>query len=207
VWRLVRGPAELTLLVTLLRLAGEHLGWSPALFSTQPGGGLAPVGITWLVPVVGFYLGWRLHGLGCAPRSTTRALAWPLAALVALPALAVAIDRLQPTTWTSAVVLWGTCSLAAAAVAVAAWPALGRLLFAYAALARVPVALVMALAIAAGLGTHYDAPPPGFPAMAPAARWLWTGLVPQCTIWLGFTVAVGAPFGTVGFVARSRRAR
>ena len=46
-------PALLTLGVTLVRLLGERLGWSPFLFSRLPGGGLSPLGITWLAPLVG----------------------------------------------------------------------------------------------------------------------------------------------------------
>ena len=51
--------------------------------------------------------------------------------------------------------------------------------------------LVMALAIWRSWGTHYDAPPPGFPAPRRWRRWLWTGLLPQTTIWVAFTLAVG----------------
>src|SRR3989304_3439118 len=61
----------------------------------------------------------------------------------------------------------------------ASCPALGQLLVAYAVAARIPVAVVMLFAILAGWGTHYDAPPPVFPAMLPLRRWLWTGLLPQ----------------------------
>ena len=61
VLRLVLWPALLTLAVTLLRLVGELRGWSPEYFSRLPGGGLSPLGITWLAPLVGLYLGWRLQ--------------------------------------------------------------------------------------------------------------------------------------------------
>ena len=40
-------------------------------------------------------------------------------------------------------------------------------------------------------GTHYDVSPPGFPEMAPLAKWLAIGLLPQMTVWLWFTLAVG----------------
>src|SRR3990172_2872512 len=86
-----------------------------------------------------------------------------------------------------------------------AWPALGQLLVAYAVAARIPVAVVMLFAILAGWGTHYDAPPPVFPAMLPLRRWLWTGLLPQATIWVAYTVVVGMLFGVLGQVVASRR--
>jgi len=206
VWSLVRGPAVLTLAVTLLRLLGERRGWSPPFFSTLPGGGLALVGITWLVPPIGLYLGWRLARLGFAAGWQRRALVWPALALAIAPLFAWRLDRLLAPGWTGAAVLWGMASLAAAAVAFASWPALGRVLVAYALLARVPVMIVMGLAISAGWGTHYDAAPPGLPWMPPLQRWVWTGLVPQCTIWIGFTVATGALFGGLGrWLAGSRR--
>jgi len=205
VWALVRGPALLTLAVTLLRLLGERRGWSPSSFSTLPGGGLAPVGITWLVPLVGLYLGWRLARLGFAAGSPRRAVVWPAVALATAPLLAWLLDRLLRPGWMSATVLWGVASLAAAAVAFSAWPALGRTLLPYALAARVPVVIVMGLAISGGWGTHYDAEPPGFPPMPPLQRWVWTGLVPQCTIWTGFTVAAGALCGGLGRLAGSRR--
>ena len=206
VWALVRGPAVLTLAVTLLRLLGERRGWSPSLFSTLPGGGLALVGITWLVLPVGLYLGWRLARLGFADGSQRRALFWPAVALAIAPLCAWLLDRLLAPGWAGAALLWGTASLAAAVVAFASWPALGRVLVAYALLARVPVMIVMGLAISAGWGTHYDAAPPGLPWMPPLQRWVWTGLVPQCTIWIGFTVATGALFGGLGrWLAGSRR--
>ena len=77
----------------------------------------------------------------------------------------------------------------------------------YAAAARLPVALVMALAIRGRWGTHYDAPPPGFPALFPMARWLWTGLLPQTTIWIAFTLAVGMCSAAAGVWLASRRPR
>jgi len=203
----VRGPALLTLAVTLLRVVGESRGWSPSYFSTLPGGGLALVGITWLVPLVGLYLGWRLARLGFAAGSSWRAVVWPAVALAIAPLLTWRLDRLLSPGWTSAAVLWGTASLAAAGVAFLAWPALGRTLLAYALAARVPVVIVMGLAIGGGWGTHYDAEPPRFPPMPALQRWVWTGLVPQCTIWVGFTIATGALFGGLGRMAGSRRGR
>ena len=92
-------------------------------------------------------------------------------------------------------------------VALRAWPELGRVLTAYGLAARIPVAIVMLLAILGSWGTHYDVPPtPEFPEMAPLAMWFWIGLVPQLTIWIAFTVIVGMLFGliAVAIVHRGR---
>ena len=66
----------------------------------------------------------------------------------------------------------------------------------------------MLIAILANWGTHYDVPPPGFPEMAPLAKWFWIGLVPQMTFWIAFTVVVGMLFGliAVAIVHRRRKA-
>ena len=53
--RLVLVPAILTLAVTLLRVAGELLQWSPKLFNRDAGGGGALVGIVLLIPIFGMY--------------------------------------------------------------------------------------------------------------------------------------------------------
>jgi hypothetical protein len=65
----------------------------------------------------------------------------------------------------------------------------------------------MAFAIFRRWGTHYDAPPPGFPALLPMPRWLWTGVLPQSTIWIALTLAVGMICGAAGVLAASRRSR
>jgi hypothetical protein len=204
---LLKWPALVTLGVTLLRLAGERLGWSEDWFSRLPGGGLSPVGITWLVPFVGLYCGWLLQRRGARPPALGLALGVPLGVLVAAPAVPWLVNRLHETTWTLHLAAWGLASLFAALLAATAWPPLGRLLAAYALLARAPVVLLMALAMWRRWGTHYDAAPPGFPPMSVLERWLWTGLLPQATIWVAFTIAVGAVFGVLGWLAASRLSR
>jgi hypothetical protein len=99
-------------------------------------------------------------------------------------------------------------SIVAIVVALRGWPALGRVLVAYGLAARVPVAIVMLVAIYGNWGTHYDAPPSAdFPAMAPLLKWFWIGLLPQLSVWIAFTVVVGLLFGilAVALVRRGRR--
>jgi hypothetical protein len=198
-------PALLTLGVTLLRLLGELAGWSPSVFSRLPGGGLSPLGITWLAPVVGFYLGWRLERAGVPSPPAVRALGAPAAAFAVGFLLATLAERVLRPSWTANFALWAVAAVAVAAAAFAAWPALGRPLLAYAYAARVPVAVVMALAIWRGWGTHYDLPPPGFPVMPLLRRWLWIALLPQATLWVAWTMATGVVFGALGWRAARRR--
>jgi hypothetical protein len=204
---LVLWPSLLTLGVTLLRLVGELRGWSPQYFSRLPGGGLSVVGISWLPPLVGAWFGYRLARAGVRSPSPVRAALWPAAALAVGLGLGYGLERLLKPSWTANFALWAVVSVVVAAAAFAAWPALGRPLLAYAYAARIPVAIVAAVAVWRNWGTHYDVPPPGFPAMPLLGRWLWTGLLPQATIWVAWTVVTGAIFGALGHWSASRLRR
>jgi hypothetical protein len=203
----VAWPAVITLGVTLLRLAGELRGWSPDYFSRLPGGGLAIVGITWLAPVVGAYFGWRLARAGVRSPAPLRLAVWSAAALLVGLLLGYGLERLLKPSWQATFALWAVVALPVAVVSFFAWPALGRPLLVYGIAARLPVTLFMWLAIWRRWGTHYDAPPPGFPALLPVPRWLWTGLLPQTTIWIAFTLAVGLSGAALGVWLASRRPR
>ena len=78
--RIVLVPALITLAVTLLRLAGELMGWSDRLFSRAPGGGAALVGIVWLIPVFGLYFGLKLCRAGAGPDRAGKAFGFAMLA-------------------------------------------------------------------------------------------------------------------------------
>ncbi|HKC12472.1 MAG TPA: hypothetical protein VKI41_10605, partial [Vicinamibacteria bacterium] len=65
--QLILVPALITLGITLLRLTGELLEWSPAFFNRTGGGFLSIVGIVWLVPVFGVYFAVQLVRAGHSP--------------------------------------------------------------------------------------------------------------------------------------------
>ena len=201
--RLILVPALITLAVTLLRLTGELMGGSNLLFNRAAGGPGALVGIVWLVPIFGFWFGWRLARTGEGPPSVGRALGHGLLATVVgsgLSAAGVSIGNpLAP------VVFFVVGAVAAFLIVRRGWPALSRVLLAYALAARIPVALVMLAAIYGNWGTHYDVPPPGFdPTIGPFMKWVLIGLLPQLTVWVGFTVSVGTVLGAAG-AALARR--
>jgi hypothetical protein len=206
--RLILVPAAITLVVTLLRLVGELQGWSPRLFSREPGGGGALVGISWLVLVFGAWFGWKLAASGERPASAWRALGLTVLALALMPASGfvagkLGISEVSVTT----LVIYAVVSIVGLLLALWAWPALGRTLLVYALAARIPVVLVMLVAILGNWGTHYDVPPTaGFPAMAPLSKWLLIGVLPQMTIWLWFTVVIGGLFGIAAAALTRRRA-
>jgi hypothetical protein len=202
---LILVPAAITLAVTLLRLAGELQGWSPVLFSREPGGGGSLVGIAWLVPVFGAWFGWRLVRSGDRPGSLGRALGLTVLALALMPATGFAAAKLGMSQSLATLGAFAVVSIVGVVVALRAWPALGRVLLAYGLAARIPVALVMLAAILGNWGTHYDVPPsPEFPAMGPLAKWFAIGVVPQMSIWIWFTVAVGSLVGIVAGAVASR---
>jgi hypothetical protein len=64
----------------------------------------------------------------------------------------------------------------------------------------------MLVAILGDWGTHYDVPPPDFPeGMGKLAKWVAIGVVPQLTIWIGFTAIVGGLFAGIAAAIASRR--
>jgi hypothetical protein len=216
--KLILVPAVISLAVTLLRLVGELQGWSPALFNrgTQP---WSPslVGIVWLVPVFGAWFGWKLTRAGSGPRSLGRAFGLTLASLAVLPLFPVLAPKagiLTERLWRPNVPLtesftilsvFVAFSIVGQAIGLLAWPALGRTLLAYGLAARVPIALLMLVAMLGNWGTHYDARPSYLPQMSTLGWWVALGLVPQLFFWIWYTIVVGALFGSVAAaIARSR---
>jgi hypothetical protein len=192
--RMIVVPAIITFAVTLIRLVGEVMNWSPRLFNREAGGGGALIGIVWLVPVFAIYFALKLVHAGQGPRRAGAAIGWSVFAIVVF-ALAGVIGGAAHAGPLAFLSLFAVSSVAAVAVAWRGWPVLARVLFAYGLAARVPVAAVMLVAMLAGWGTHYEKGPPNFPAMSTVATWFWIGLVPQLTLWIAFTVAVGMLFG------------
>jgi hypothetical protein len=216
--RLILVPALITLAVTLLRLVGELQGWSPALFNRgdKP---FSPslVGIVWLVPAFGAWFGWKLTGAGSGPGSLGRAFGLPLASMAVLPLfsfLAPKAGALPERLWRPDVPLTESFTIVSVfvafaivglAIGVLAWPALGRTLLAYGLAARIPIALLMLLAMLGNWGTHYDARPSYPPQMSTLGWWVGIGLVPQLFFWIWITIVFGALFGIVAAAIARRR--
>jgi len=202
---LILVPAVITLAVTLLRLVGELKGWSRTLFNPDAGGGGALVGIVWLVPIFGAYFGLKLERSGQGPEKLGRSVGMAFLSFVVmvLGAVATFVFKMKPT---AAIAFFSVVCLAAIWIGVRAWPAAGRVLLAYGLAARIPVAIVMLFAILGNWHTHYDVPPPDFPAYGPWTKWMLIGVLPQLTLWVAFTIAVGTIFaGAAAALARSRR--
>jgi hypothetical protein len=209
-FRMAAPPAAIALAVTLLRLAGELRGWSEAWFSRATGG-LVPtgavswlVGITWLALPFGAWFAGRLVRAGGSPPPAVRAVLVSVVAVLGLYAGTRPAPLLRLGFPAFLLAIWAVGVLAAA-LAWRAWPALARVLLAYALLSRAPVALVMLLALHGRWGTHYDyADMPGVRELPFPTAYFALAFVPQLVFWVAFTVVVGMAAGTL-VVALARR--
>jgi hypothetical protein len=202
---LILVPSIITFAVTLLRLVGELQGWSPRLFNKEAGGGGAVVGITWLVFVFGAWFAWKLIDQGEAPTDAGRAIGFGVVGLLVI-VVPVYGARAAGVPFTGLLALLGVVSLIGIVIAMKGWPALGRVLVAYGLAARIPVILVMLVAMLGNWHTHYDVSPPNFPEMAVLPKWLLIGVLPQLTVWMAHTVVMGMIVGGLLAAARGRRA-
>ncbi len=207
-WRMILVPAMISLAVTLLRLVGELASWSERWFSketagTVPSGLSWVVGITWLAIPFGAYFGLRLHAMGRSPRSLIKAGALSLLGIL----VAYGFRFLVPDIGFPQVliIIWLYMTLAAA-VQYLGWPDLFRVLLLYGYAARIPVVIVMFLAMLNDWGTHYDyvGMPPRF-SMDFVPRFLWLAFFPQLTFWVGYTIVVGTFAGVVAAAISRRR--
>jgi hypothetical protein len=204
---LITIPALITLAITILRLVGELEHWPKPWFSAAAGGGGAIVGISWLPIIFGPYFALKLAGAGGGPSSAGKAIGFAFVGLVVLFLggwVAQASFAHHPTLALIGLLVM----LVSAFVPGIGWRSLGNTLLAYAFAARIPVLLVMLLAMLGnggqGWGTHYDVAPPGFPPQSLGAKFLHLAVFPQMTGWIGWTVVVGSIFGTIAAAITNR---
>ena len=199
--RLILVPALISLGVTLLRLTGELLRWSEAWFSTAtqgvtPSGWSWLIGITWLPIPFGAYFAWKLSSGGQGPPgSPLRSLPWSLAAAAVV---LLGVSFRPPLAFPQVLLfIWGSM-IPAGILAYRAWPALGRTLLAYGFASRIPVAVIMFLAMMGQWGTHYDyvGMPPEF-QMGLWRGFFWLAFFPQLVFWVLFTLVLGTLSGSL----------
>ena len=199
-------PSVITLAITILRLVGELQNWSPVFFSKKPGGGGAIVGIAWLAPIFGIYFALKLAGAGERPANPLKALLFAVLGVVIVVAGFVGSSLISKTPTPAVLVVVIVAFIIAGLVQQKPWPALFKTLLVYGLAARIPVAIVMLIAIHGNWGTHYDVPPDeSFPAMTWFMKWLMIGAVPQFLIWIPFTILSGLLFGSIAAVLAGRK--
>jgi len=206
---LITIPALITLGITILRLVGELEHWPKPWFSAAAGGGGAIIGISWLPIIFGPYFALKLAGAGDRPSSIGKAVGF---ALLGLVVLVLGMFWAQSTfSHPSILTLFAfLVMLVAAFIPGIGWRSLGNALLAYAFAARIPVLVVMFLAMRGnggqGWGTHYDAVAPMFATASFARKFVDEAILPQMTSWIGWTVVVGSILGVI-VVAIARRGK
>lgn len=194
--RLILIPALITLLVTLVRLTGELMNWSPVLFSRAEGGGAAVVGITWLPIIFGPYFALRLFDRNHAPSSFGKTIGFAVVGFLIL--LFGSVVALTPMVKFPGHIVVGLLLMAlAGALQFVSWKTLAKTLIAYAYAARIPVAIVMFFAMRGTWNTHYDAVPPQFESLAFWPKYLYLAVAPQLVMWIVYTMTVGAFCGGI----------
>ena len=204
---LILVPSVITLAVTILRLVGELKGWSDFWFSPKAGGNGAPIGISWLVPIFGIYFAMKLAREGEGPERVGRAVGFAfLGLLLFVASMAIPVMIFKEPGNLGLIVGASVGCIVTMFVVRGAWPALFKTLLAYGFAARIPVAILMLIAIRGNWGTHYDVPPNAqFPVMHWFTKWVVIGLLPQMFIWIAFTITIGLLFGTISAALFHRR--
>jgi len=206
---LVSIPALITLGITILRLVGELEHWPKPWFSAAAGGGGAIIGISWLPIIFGPYFALKLAGAGDRPSSLGKAAGFAVLGLVVFFLAAFWFAAVYAHL-TYLVLVAFLLMLISAFIPGIGWRELGNTLLAYAFAARIPVLIVMFFAMRGnggqGWGTHYDAVAPTFAHASFAKKFLYTAFVPQMSLWIGWTVVLGAVFGVI-FAAVFRRGK
>jgi hypothetical protein len=200
---LVAVPAILTLIVTVLRLVGQLQHWgSPWVVNSHGGSDFTVLGVTWLPLFFGPYFAWMLIRSGFGPSSVGGAVAAAIGCVLVffVGALVAGYTETHPGILTLVGFL---ITLGAAFIPGKGWRAFGVTLLTYAFAARIPVAIVMFIAMSAhggqGLGTHYDVVGDQFAAFASPwwKKFVLFGFIPQLTLWIGWTAAVGSLVGAL----------
>ena len=199
--RLITIPALITLGVTILRLVGELEHWPKPWFSGAAGGGGAIVGISWLPIIFGPYFALKLGGAGEGPSSMGKAIGLALAGFGVLILGIVALGLVARSPHRGLTVIGFLVALVAAFIPRIGWRSLGNSLLAYAFAARIPVLIVMFVAMRGnggqGWGTHYDAVEATLANASFATKFIYEAVLPQMTFWIAWTVVVGSILGII----------
>lgn len=182
--------AAFTCLLTGVRLAGELSAGPGWLFGRAAGGGGGVLGISWLMPVVGFWFGRRLGRAGPAPGERGRRQGRVLLALSGVAVvfgLAVGVLGVNFGTFLFVVVALPLL----AAFGTAGLGELRRALLLYALAARLPIVAITVFAVHGAWGTHYELLAPGAPPMGDLPRMLVL-IAAQLGIQVPLTLLVGA---------------
>lgn len=205
---LIAIPAAITLAITILRLEGELHGWPRPWFNTSAGGGGAIIGISWLPIIFGPYFALKLAGAGDVPAKMGKPILYTILGLVVfvLGTMLFGITVAHPSFLT---LIAFPVMLVGAVIPRVGWRSLGNTLIAYAFAARIPVLIVMYVAMrgngGVGWGTHYDAVTPMFAHTSLGTKFFYLAFLPQMFLWIAYTVILGALIGEIVVAVRPGR--
>ena len=206
-------PAIITLVVTILRLFGELQGWDSSLFNPDAGGGQAPIGIFFLIPIFGFWFGLKHARAGNRPGHLGKAAMLYVLSAAAFMGIFFGLMQLDlvmdpssetPEKLKGVPYMLGTFGVAAL-ISLIAWPKLTITLMVYGILARIPVLVITYLDVSNGWDTHYGELPPSF-LVENDDDLLFALCLPQMTAWpLVITPGLGGLLGCLGGLAAGKR--
>jgi hypothetical protein len=202
VWDYVLVPTVITLVVTLVRLFGELQQWNERLFSRSAGGAGALIGIVWLALIFAVYFAIRLFREGEKPAGKGKPIGLAVLALLMWIGGEMLMLGKQDVKFSILAAAGIVLILAALAVMRLAWPAYFKVLFTYALAARIPVVVIMFLAMKGNWNTHYDAAPPAMAGADFTTRFIQLALLPQLTFWVAFSVILCGLIGLLAVVFR-----
>lgn len=197
--KLIVIPSVIALAITILRLVGELQHW-PRPWVSNTSSESAVIDIMWLPLIFGPYFARKLAAAGEGPSSNREAIG-----MSALGLLAIGLDELffyapvGTKLGTALFLLGSVLMLASAFIPRLGWRSLGNTLLAYAVAARIPVVVVMSIAMRGnsgqGWGTHYDEMPSALAELSFWGKFVY-GFAPQMTSWIGFFVVLGGFVGS-----------
>jgi hypothetical protein len=194
-------PAIITLVITILRLVGELQHWPAPWVSPAAGGGGAIIGISWLPVLFGPYFAWKLAAAGDGPASVGKAIGMSALGVLVLVLGGIGFGVGLTKHMVPLVLVGFVLALASAFVPRLGWRSFGNALLAYAFAARIPVLIVMFIAMSAnggqGWGTHYDVAGPGFTVTSFAQKFIDLAVFPQMSLWIGWTATIGGVLGSI----------
>ena len=205
VFRMILVPSLITLGITVLRLIGELQNWPEPLFKKSAGGFGSIVGIAWLALVFAIYFAIRLQNAGKSFSSTGKAIGFTVLSLIlCIGGMSLFFhggSNPKPLFQLVGIVV-GLGSIAAMRFA---WPDYWNVMLAYSLAARIPVIIIMYLAMEGNWGTHYDVAPPDMSFADWQTKFLQIGLYPQIFLWIPYTITLCGLFGIITVAIRKRR--
>ncbi|HST19512.1 MAG TPA: hypothetical protein VLR90_00195 [Blastocatellia bacterium] len=202
--RLIFIPSVIALFITLLRLVGELQHWPTALFNREAGGGGALIGISWLPLIFGVYFALKLSEAGKGPEDRGRAVRLSIVGVLLFIA-GIAIGAIPQLGTAVKVAIGLVLAVLAIGLQYTGWPKLFNVLLAYGFASRIPVLIVMFIAMRGDWQTHYDVVQPQYAELTFWPKFLLLAFLPQMFLWIVLTIIPGMLTGSIAAAIKQRK--